>query len=228
MPPLRLLPAEPSLHFSSRSFWASSRLLISGLPWRATLAALVPLGVLADLPRLERASRRARTRARLGLFTAARLVVAARRSAAGEAADVREGAERDGRLERLLRLVAEVVSSFSWHLHLCSGSLAAAAGAGAAWARSVRVRSLEASARLPRRERASRRASTRSRLGLGTGRAVLLRTGEGLPRAATEGRLRDGVATGLTGAAAVGAAAGVTVRAGRASAAVRTRPGAEL
>jgi hypothetical protein len=91
------------------------------------------------------------------------------------------------------------------------------------------VRSLEASARLPRRERASRRASTRSRLGLGTGRrAALLRSGEGLPRAATEGRLRDAVATGLTGAAAVGAAAGVTVRAGRASAAVRTRPGAEL
>jgi hypothetical protein len=87
------------------------------LPWRATLAALVPLGVLADLPRLERASRRAKTKARLGLCTAARLAVAARRSAPGEAADVREGAERDGRLARLLRLLAAVLSCRSSHLH---------------------------------------------------------------------------------------------------------------
>ena len=226
VPPLRLLPAEPTLHFSSRSFWASSRLLMSGLPWRARLAALVLLEVLADLPRFERASRRASTRARLGLCTAARLAVAARRSAPADPVEVRAGTEREGRLARLLRLLpAAAASSRSWHLH---GALTVAAGAGVAWARSVRVRSLEESARLPRRERASRRASTRSRLGLATGRAALRRSGEGLPRAAAEGRPRDAVAKGVTGADAVGAAAGATVRAGWASAAVRTRPGAEL
>ena len=72
-PPLRELPAEPTLHFSSRTFWASSRLLMSGFAWRATEAATALVGALADLPRLERASRRAMTMARLGLCWAVRL-----------------------------------------------------------------------------------------------------------------------------------------------------------
>jgi hypothetical protein len=37
------------------------------LLWRATLAAVLLVGAIDDLPRLERASRRASTKARLGL-----------------------------------------------------------------------------------------------------------------------------------------------------------------
>jgi hypothetical protein len=70
------------------------------LLWRATLAAVLLVDVVDDLPRLERASRRASTRARLGLWMAARLTVGlrsgplpARLALAREAEREREGAE---------------------------------------------------------------------------------------------------------------------------------------
>lgn len=50
------LPADPTLHFSSRTFWASSRLVRSGFTWRATEAAVELVEVFADLPRFDWAS----------------------------------------------------------------------------------------------------------------------------------------------------------------------------
>ena len=216
VPPALLEPALPTLARSSRTFWESSRALISGLPWRDTDAAVVLLGALADLPRFERASLRASTRARLGSSWESRLAVA-RRSAPLLVVW----------LVRLLRLVRAGAAAVSpWHLHLAS-----AAGAwafGAILARSVRVRSLEVSARLPRLERASRRASTKSLLGFAIGRAWLVRLEpvgaarlrwEAAPRAFTAGAA---LATDA-GASIAGA-----VRVGRASSTERTRLGPEV
>ena len=78
VPPLRLVPAAPFLLLSSRTFWARSRPFRSGLIWRATAAAPLFELLLADLPRLLRASRRASTRARLGLCWAEALRAVAR------------------------------------------------------------------------------------------------------------------------------------------------------
>jgi hypothetical protein len=69
--------------------------------------------------------------------------------------------------ERLAEREEEVSLVVSWHLHLCSAAGADAAF-GASLATSVRVRSFEVSARLPPRVMASRRDSTRSRLGFET------------------------------------------------------------
>jgi hypothetical protein len=85
-------------------------------------------------------------------------------------------------------------------------------------------------ARLPLRLRASRRASTRSRLGLLTRRPPLWREAAELlnPEAAgADATGRVGVAGGgVTGAA--GRAGGASVRVGRASSAVRTRLAPEV
>ena len=219
VPPLREEPALPTLARSSRTFWESSRALMSGLPWRDTVAAEVLRGVLADLPRLERASRRASTRARLGSRWAVRFGVE-RRSAPWPA-----------RLLRLLRAGEAWVDS-PWHLQGFSAAGATGAEvavAGADFARSVRVRSVDESARLPRLERASRRASTRSRLGLAIGRAAL----RWLPLDGAA-RLRLGVAGAAAragaGLGAVGAdsTAAAAVRVGRASSNERTRLGPEV
>lgn len=149
---------------------------------------------------------------------------------------------------------ATEVASRSWHLHLCSG---AAAGEGEPVPRvvvrpsSVRLRSREVSARLPRFERASRRASTSSRLGLLTGRPAARREGSlaagelatavlSANRWARVGAFSTVVRLGrpagrLDGSLAAGALAcissaeeGALVRLGRESDAVRTRPGDEL
>ena len=117
--------------------------------------------------------------------------------------------------------------------------------------RSVRVRSRVVSARLPRFDRASRRASTNSRLGLLTGRPAARREGSlaagelaaavlpakrsarvgaltaalrpGRPAGRREGSLAAGALACITSEGA-----GVVVRLGRESEAVRTRPGDEL
>ena len=126
--------------------------------------------MLADLPRLARASRRASTKARLGLCWAVPFLVAVR--VAGLLAELL--AARLVSSERLaVRALRLLPASFSWHLHLCSGAAAAGAAALASLAASVRLRSLDRSARLPERLSASRRASTSSRLGLATGLALL-------------------------------------------------------
>ena len=138
--------------------------------------------------------------------------------------------------DRLLRLVragdwpagrlAPAAGATCWGLAATDG-LAVGLGVGLAvflarsvLAKSVRVRSREVSARLPRLERASRRESTRSRLGLAIGRA-------GLRRADGDGtaRLRLGVGAGAVAAAteAAGLAAAAEVRVGRASSSERTR-----
>ena len=86
---------------------------------------------------------------------------------------------------------------------------------------------MEVLARLPRWERASRLASTRSRLGLLMAR-VGWRLGVGALSDQRDARGRGVGAGGAWGGATVAAGAGATsVREGRASAAVRTRMGAE-
>jgi hypothetical protein len=97
----------------------------------------------------------------------------------------------------------------------------------------VRVRSLEVSARLPRLERASRRASTKSLLGFAIGRAWEVRLA---PVGAARLRL-EAATRGLTAAAATGLAVATTdtedcgaaaVRVGRASSTERTRLGPDV
>ena len=112
----------------------------------------------------------------------------------------------------------------SWHLHLCSVVPAGAGAAAGALATSVRVRSREVSARLPRLLRASRRARPNSRLGFDTGLAALRCT-------AWLGAAKDRLAWGrpagrLISAARTESAAGPLVREGLASLAERTRLGA--
>lgn len=132
--------------------WASSRLLMSGFDWRTTAAVPLELLVEADLPRLERASRRAITMARLGLNWAERFEV--------------------GRVPLLRRSPRELEGV---ELKEKAGRLTAGgcgltgSGVGVETARNElpsRLRSLLVSARLPRLLRASRLARTRSRLGL--------------------------------------------------------------
>ena len=103
---------------------------------------------------------------------------------------------------------------------------------------SLRVRSWEVSARLPRRDKASRRASTSSRLGLAIGRGVERRASElGVALRREESPIAPGRDARL---ALVGAGSRLTggllaastdsealVRVGRASAAPRTRLGPE-
>jgi len=151
---------------------------------------------------------------------------------------LRSGPREELVLEGVLRVARGL---FSWQLHLCSlagAALAmAAAAAAVAFFSSLRVRSREVSARLPRRDRASRRANTSSRLGLEIGRGVeRLALGEAAGRegaleAAREARAeRLGVAALLAGGllTGAGAATGELVRVGRASSAVRTRLGPDV
>ena len=227
VPPLREVPAEPALLFSSRTFWANSRVERSGLLRRTTEAEPRLESVLADLPRLLKASRRANTRARLGLCWALTFLVLLRLAVAllplprlALLRPLARALERDN--EGVLLWAAG--ATVSWHLHLCS-ALAAGAGAAAGdLATSVRVRSRDVSARLPRLLRASRRARPNSRLGFGTGLAALRCTpwlGAAMERLAW-GRL-----TGrLISAAATEATSGAFVREGLASLAERTRLGA--
>ena len=223
VPPLREVPALPTLFLSSRSVWDSSRLVRSALPWRATAAAPVLLDVVADLPRLERASRRARTRARLGLCWAARLAVTLRLVAAESLRPLAKESLRLG-ADRLANLAEPLQSqSCLTDAELLTAAIGAAE-AGATTSVAVRVRSLEVSARLPRLERASRRAKTRSRLGLTIGRAALWeRPLEG----AVKLRLAGDCVAGAVGAgvaeALADAAGAAPVRVGRASTTVRTR-----
>ena len=137
-----------------------------------------------------------------------------------------------GRLPRLLLRrgarvgVAAGASCCSWHLHLCSFSGAAVVAVGRVTPRSVRVRSLEVLARLPPRLRASRRDSTRSRLGFDTRLTLRLALPLRLERDSPAGRRDRSLAIGALAAttSARGAAAGAeVVRVGRASEAVRTR-----
>jgi hypothetical protein len=124
----------------------------------------------------------------------------------------------------LALLLRAGAGSVSWHLHLCSALAPVAGAAAGALATSVRVRSRELSARLPRLLRASRRASTSSRLGLATGLAALRCT-------PWLGAARDRLAWGrlsglLISAAGTEATSGAFVREGLASLAERTRLGA--
>ena len=176
------------------------------------------MGALADLPRLERASRRARARALLGSRWADRFGV------------TRRSLPWPARLLRLVRAgdwpagrLAPAAGATCWGLAATEGLGVGLAVflARSVLAKSVRVRSREVSARLPRLERASRRESTKSRLGLAIGRAGLrLADGDGTAR------LRLGVGTGALAAAATeadGLAAAAEVRVGRASSSERTR-----
>jgi hypothetical protein len=102
---------------------------------------------------------------------------------------------------------------------------------GGCW---LRVRSREVSARLPRRDRASLRASTNCRLGLAMGWAAdrcplapgLVREREGTARALDP--LEVGAEVVAAGASGEGAAAGGSVRVALASAALRTRTGVDM
>jgi hypothetical protein len=114
--PVRALAAEPLRLLSSRTFWANSRLLKSGLIWRAKVAAAVFV-LLAVFPCLLRASRRASTKARLGLCCAVPLRVVVR--LAGVAAAPRPLLRESvvvlvTRLARLLFVGAS--PRVSWHL----------------------------------------------------------------------------------------------------------------
>jgi len=97
---------------------------------------------------------------------------------------------------------------------------------GALFARSVRVRSFDMLALFPRWDSASRRARTRSRLGLLTALDGLRLTAEvlSLRRALRWGATGTGVGAGGWGVDATGP----SVREGRASLAERTLMGAEL
>ena len=240
-PPLRAVPAEPTLLLSSRTFWASSRLERSGLAWRATAAAVVLVAVVAALPLFDRDSRRARTRARLGLYWAERLTVARRSAAALAAALVPALPLRPAWLRLRAALLLNEREGSAAFASTGGAEAATVAGAGCWRATSLRVRSRELSARLPRRERASRRASTKSRLGLGIARVGLRRdspdrldrSGAGreaadLAALALAGAAATATGAGLAGAGVAGAAGSGSVRVARASAAVRTRTGAEL
>jgi hypothetical protein len=142
--------------------------------------------------------------------------------------------DRVGALARpRLAAVALLALRCSWQLQGFAG--AGAAGAAlpvprvAATPRSVRVRSREVLARLPERLRASRRESTSSRLGLETGRGVRRGLALGADSVLAWGREETGADAAAAGRGLlVAAAAGSWVREGRASATVRTRPGAEL
>ena len=85
--------------------------------------------------------------------------------------------EREGVSRVVLRWLDSAVS---WHLQGAFALAWASGWAGVMRARSVRVRSFEVLARFPRWERASRRASTRSRLGLLMGLEGLRLTGGAL------------------------------------------------
>ena len=145
LPLVRATAAAPVLLRSSRIFKASSRLLISGFPWRITAAVPLAWLVLASFPRFARASLRASTRARLGLCWLWRRGVC----------------WLWGRAETAPGLKIVVGA---W-VGVATGTTTGVAG-GVCFATSLRVRSLPDSALLPRRLKASRLARARSRLGL--------------------------------------------------------------
>ena len=203
---------------------------MSGFPWRATVAAVLLVEIFAALPRFDRASRRASTRARLWLCWAVRLGVEER---------------PPGRLAREAvrsappgRRLGATLGPRSWHWHLCSLAglwvWAFAAAKAVALISSLRVRSRELSARLPPRESASRRAKTSCLLGLAMGLGIERRAEELVWPAVSLGSGALGFPKELLGefrravelpAGALGKAA--LVRVGRASAAPRTRVGPE-
>ena len=189
---------------------------------RATAAALV--GCLpAVLPCLDIATRRARTRARLGFSIARRLGDADRRSPAGARS-----------MRRLSCGALELRADFSSAREppqpqpFLSSEVAEDCGAALACrATSARFRSRLVSAVFPRRDKASRRARTSSRLGCFWGFAVEERDTAVVVKLTVRwgatGRC-GATATDAVDARVTGSSAGFAlVRVGRASAAVRTR-----
>ena len=195
------------------------------------LAATLLCGMAADLPRLERASRRASTRARLGLNWAVRFGVALRPPIRLELVVLPWLARAPKLLPSEPWLSLRSLQRQGRSAGVLGVSVWGAGTVGVTRWLSLRVRSREVSARLPRRERASRRASTSSRLGLCTGRAVRVTGVVGTVSWGSRARgERVGVGDAVVATAArteEGSGGAVLVRVGRASSAERTRPGAE-
>ena len=182
------------------------------MAWRATAAGLVDC-LPAVLPCFAMASRLASTRARLGFSIERRLGAAERRSAPPFIWILAVGrAERSA--VPAARLPPQPQDFFSSATGVGTGLVLLAI--------SDRFRSLLVSAFLPRRDKASRRASTRSLLGL-TFRCSLTSDRAGTDAVGVRVAVRRGGAATAASATPGASAALALVRVALASAAVRTR-----